>query len=63
MPRAPQFEKARPMGWALRLDPQELALFRATAAAHGTSLAELTRALLAAEAAAMGVEVPAVPAA
>ena len=52
---------ARPVGFALRLSPQELALFHATAAAHGTSLAELIRAAVAAEAVALGVEVPAVP--
>lgn len=51
----------RPVGLSLRLSPQELALFHAVARARETSLSELTRALLAAEAVAAGVEVPAVP--
>ena len=64
MPRTAALGRARPCGWTVRLDDRELALFRATAAARGTTLAELTRALLAAEAAALDVEVPktAVPA-
>ena len=51
---------ARPVGFALRLSPQELALFHAAARARETTLSELTRALLAAEAVATGVEAPAV---
>jgi hypothetical protein len=50
---------ARPVGLAIRLSPQELALFHAVAAARETTLSELIRAAVAAEAVALGVEVPA----
>ena len=50
----------RPVGFALRLSPQELALFHAVARARETSLSELIRVAVAAEAVALGVEVPAV---
>ena len=50
---------ARPVGFALRLSPQELALFHAVAAARETTMSELIRAAVAAEAVALGVEVPA----
>jgi len=53
-------DMARPIGFALRLSPQELALFHAVARARETTLAELIRAAVAAEAVAAGVEVPAV---
>jgi hypothetical protein len=43
----------------MRLSPNELALFHALARKRETTLSELTRALLAAEAVAAGVEVPA----
>ena len=49
----------RPVGLAVRLSPQELALFHAVAAARETTLSELIRAAVAAEAVALGVEVPA----
>lgn len=51
----------RPVGWAMRLSPNELALFHALARKRETTLSELTRALLAAEAVAAGVEVSAAP--
>lgn len=49
---------ARPVGFALRLSPQELALFHAVARHRDTTLSELIRAAVAAEAVAAGVEVP-----
>lgn len=54
-------DMARPVGFAIRLSPQELALFHAVARARETTLAELIRAAVAAEAVAAGVEMPAVP--
>lgn len=53
-------DMARPVGFAIRLSPQELALFHAVARARETTLAELIRAAVAAEAVAAGVEMPAV---
>jgi hypothetical protein len=52
---------ARPVGFAFRCSAQELALFHAVARARETTLAELIRAAVAAEAVAAGVEMPAVP--
>lgn len=49
----------RPVGLAIRLSRQELALFHAVAAARETTLSELIRAAVAAEAVAAGVEMPA----
>lgn len=50
---------ARPVGLAMRLAPDELALFHAVARKRETTLSGLIRALLAAEAVAAGVDVPA----
>jgi len=62
MPRTPQFEKARPVGMAVRLDARERELFHAVAKAHGTTVTEYFRAVMAAEAARLGLELPTVPA-
>lgn len=48
----------RPVGFAIRLSRQELALFHAVARARETTVTELIRAAVAAEAVAAGVEVP-----
>lgn len=63
MPRAPRFEKARPVGLALRLARQERAIFHAVARAHQTTATEYLRAVMAAEAVRLGLELPKVPAA
>lgn len=61
MGRRRKFETPRRIGWALRLDPSELACFHATARAKGTTLAEMFRAVMAVEAIANGVQLPNLP--
>jgi hypothetical protein len=58
MPRPGQ-NLTTPIGYALRLTREERELFHATARKRETKLSDLIRTLLAAEAAAAGVEVPA----
>lgn len=58
MGRRRKFEEPRPIGFSVRCDPRELEWFQATARAKGTTLAEMFRAVMAAEAIANGVELP-----
>lgn len=63
MPRRPEFEQPRPVGWAIRLDPQERELLHTLAKLNGLNASAFFRSFMRAEARRLGLDLPKIPAA